>query len=88
MMKWGDLTEKEVISCKDGSRLGFVGDMVFDECTGRISSLLVPMPGKLCGLIANSESYLIEWSEIERIGEDIILVNKVIAPPKRERKNK
>lgn len=78
MVRWSEFAEKEIICCHDGSRLGFADDLMLDPCTGRIVSLLVPTGGKFCGLIGKGDELIIEWNEIEKIGEDIILVNKVI----------
>ena len=30
----GELSDKEVICVKDGTRLGFIGDVDFDVCSG------------------------------------------------------
>ena len=37
-----DLKQKEVINIKDCARLGYVGDLEFDEKTGCITALVVP----------------------------------------------
>ena len=42
-MKFSDMRSKEVICAMDGERLGFVSDMEFDENSGQIKSLLVPL---------------------------------------------
>lgn len=47
-MRMSELKRKEVINVCDCRRLGFVGDMEFDPCTGQIKALIVPGPG--CGL--------------------------------------
>ena len=44
-MRMSELKRKEVINVCDCRRLGFVGDMEFDPCTGQIKALIVPGPG-------------------------------------------
>ena len=41
-MRICDLREKEVINICDGERLGFVEDVVFGLCPGKISHIIVP----------------------------------------------
>ena len=40
-MRICDLKQKEVINIKDCKRLGFVGDVDFDICTGRMIAIIV-----------------------------------------------
>ena len=64
----------EVINICDGSRLGFVSDLVLDVSCGSICALIIPGPAKVMGLFGKSGDYVVPWSSIRRIGEDIILV--------------
>ena len=73
MRFWG-LTEKEVINCKDGKRLGYVADIEIELPTGRVCKLFVPAQGKFCGCFGKGVEYEICWNQIVRIGEEIILV--------------
>ena len=41
-MRLCDFQQKEVISICDCRRLGYVADLVFDECTGCIEAVIVP----------------------------------------------
>ena len=43
-MRICDLREKEVINICDGERLGFVEDVEFDLCTGKLHILLFRAP--------------------------------------------
>lgn len=45
-MRICDLREKEVINICDGERLGFVEDVEFDLCTGKITHIIIPGPCK------------------------------------------
>lgn len=67
------LREKEVINLCDGRRLGFVCDLEFDLCDGRITALVVPGDCSLFGF-GRCEVIVIPWTKIETIGADAILV--------------
>ena len=69
--KTDDFREKEVISITDGRRLGYVTEIEFDVCDGRITAIVV---GVSCGFGKGEECY-IPWEKIQKIGEDIILVD-------------
>lgn len=66
---------KEVINVSDGSRLGYVSDLELDLETGRILALVVPGPGRFFGLFGSREEYVIPWTRVCRIGDDIVLVD-------------
>ncbi len=68
------MRQKEVINQCDCKRLGFVGDIEFDICTGCIEKLIVPGEPKLCGLFGRDTEYIIPFQCVEQIGEEIILV--------------
>ncbi len=69
--KTDDFREKEVISITDGKRLGYVTEIEFDICDGKITGIVV---GNSCGF-GKGEEYYIPWEQIRKIGEDIILVD-------------
>ena len=58
-MRLCELENKEVINACDCKKLGYVVDLIIDECKGCIEALVIPKGGKLC---------------IRKIGPDIILV--------------
>ena len=63
--------DKEVINSCDGRRLGFVTDIEFDVCDGRISAIVIPVKTGLVGC----ENIVGPWEKIQKIGEDIVLVD-------------
>lgn len=75
MCRVEDLSRKEVINLMDGSRLGTVDDVEFDECDGRISALVVYGRARFFGLFGRGEDIVIPWCDIQKIGEDIILIH-------------
>ena len=40
--------KKEVINCCDCKKLGYIEDLIIDECKGCIEALVVPEGGKWC----------------------------------------
>ncbi len=79
-----ELQRKDVISVKDGSRLGRVGDAEVDTETARLVSIVIYGKPKLLGLLGHGEDTIIRWCDIEVIGADTILVSgNVPLPPKR-----
>ena len=69
-----DFREKEVINVCDGKRLGCVSEVEFNVCDGRLTAIIVPVEGGFLGF-GGKERIVIPWEKIERIGEDVILVN-------------
>ncbi len=77
------LRNKEVINLCDGRRLGFACDAEIDLESGRLISLLIPPEGKLFSF--GKCAYIrILWCDIERIGDDVILVRSQIKHPEQK----
>ena len=72
-MRYCKLRQKEVVTVIEGCSLGYINDLVIDECTGRICAIVVP--GN-CGIRAlfKTVSYVIPWENICKIGNDVLLV--------------
>ena len=75
-----DFRNKEVISVCDGRRLGFVAEIEFDVCDGRITAIVVRSDGGFLGVGKGCE-VTVPWEKIQKIGEDIILVDGLEFPP-------
>ena len=84
-----DLRCKEVINICDGERLGYVEDVLLDAREGKLLALIVPGPCRFFGLFAREDDYVIPWEKINRIGEEIILVdvNGNLSRSKRSKKS-
>lgn len=77
-MRIYDLRDKEVVNVKDCKVLGCVVDVDFDSCTGCILALIVPGPGRICGVFGRDMEYVIPWKRVKCIGPDVILVDIVV----------
>ncbi len=65
---------REVINTTDGRRLGNIVDVELDLANGKIAAVIVPGASKAFGLFGYGDDYIIPWSSIKKIGEDVILV--------------
>ena len=70
-----ELRRKEVISVKDGTRVGTVCDAEMDVESARLTAIVVYGRPRLFGLLGREEDVVIRWPDIQVIGEDTILVN-------------
>ncbi|MDR0271853.1 MAG: YlmC/YmxH family sporulation protein [Clostridiales bacterium] len=77
MPRMYDLRQKEIVNIKDGARYGFVSDLELDIVKGKITALIVPGPGRVFGVFGRDQEYRIPWDKINKIGDDIILVDCV-----------
>lgn len=80
------LKEKEVINICDGRRLGYICDLIIDTCSGQILSILVPGDMRVFSL-KRPEMINIPWCNIERIGNDTILVKPDFPLPDRKKRD-
>ena len=70
-----DMHNKEVINVSDGTRLGYVDDLEVDTCTAQITALVICGKSRLFGLAGRDADIIIQWKDIEVVGEETILVN-------------
>jgi len=77
VMRFKDMSSKEIVSLDEGSRLGILGqtDLEIDADTGHIKSLIIPS-FRWFGLKKESEEIKISWSSIEKIGTDMIMIRE------------
>ena len=74
-MKLSDLQNKYIINVNDGKNIGNIIDVKVDERTGSIMSLVIE-PNKSFSFFSKGKiDTEIPWNSIEKIGEDVILVN-------------
>ena len=71
-----DLRRKEVINICDGCRLGYVADVDIRIPEGQVVAIVVYGPCRFSDSSAEEREYYIPWECIQRIGDDIILIDK------------
>lgn len=86
--RFRDLRRKEVININDGCRLGPVADVDLKIPEGQIVAIVVYGPARFFGLFGRGEEFYIPWDCIQRIGDDIILVDKPFQRREPERKRR
>ena len=62
----------EVIDILTGSKIGFISDFKIDCDTNKIVSLI--LPGEIKSWFSKDDSIEVLWSDIVKIGSDVILV--------------
>lgn len=70
-----DLSEKDIIQIRTGENLGRVDDILFDEGSAKMQSLILHGRGHLFGLLGYDEDLIIPWDAIQNIGADVIMVD-------------
>ena len=76
-----ELKRKDVLDLSSGKNLGKITDLVIEKKTGKILKIVVP--GRR-GSFLSCENLEIKYSQIQRIGDDVILVDlsETKKPPK------
>lgn len=80
-MRLSEIGDKEIIDIKTGNRHGQLWDaeIIFDENTGTIQSLLVPdFEGVSRFSKKSGEMLRMPWSNILKIGGDVIIFESVL----------
>lgn len=75
-MRYKDLSGKEIVDVSNGSRLGILGqtDLELNEKTGQIESFIIPNY-KWFGMKKEGEEIRIDWKDIKKVGEDMIIID-------------
>ena len=72
-MRLSELQHKDIINVSDGKKIGNIIDISIDD-NGKTVGLIVEKYKFLVSMFTNKEIE-IKWNQIEKIGEDVILVN-------------
>jgi len=70
-MRLSELQQKEIINISNGKRIGIIVDVIVDT-NGNIQKLVLE---EKRGRKFSKEEYEILWSQIVKIGDDIILID-------------
>ncbi len=74
-MRLSDLQSKYIVNINDGRNIGNIIDVKIDENSGTIISLVIEPNKSFFSFTKGKVDTEIRWNSIERIGEDVILVN-------------
>ena len=81
----GELAKKEVISCMDCTRLGFITDINICLDNAQAVSVVVELPSGCISL--KRKTIIIPWECIKKIGDDLIIADYIL-PAQEENKDK
>lgn len=73
-MRLSDLQNKTIINLLDGKDVGNIIDLEISE-DGNAIGLIVEKHKFIISSFTNKKEIVIKWEQIEKIGEDVILVN-------------
>lgn len=73
-MRMSDLQSKKIISVTSGKNIGMIMDADLSE-DGRIESFIVEQNKSIFSLNREGD-FRVFWKDIQKIGEDVILVRK------------
>jgi len=73
-VRLSDLQNKDIVNTMDGRNVGNIIDVKIDQINGAIVSLVVEPNKKMLSFMNRGVEEEISWKNIERIGEDVILV--------------
>jgi len=73
-MRLSDLQSKDIVSIRDGKRLGRIIDVEIED-DGRVISLIIEQKRGMRSFVGGSVDSTISFSQIQKIGEDVILVD-------------
>ena len=73
-MRLSDLQNKDVVNIIDGKLVGNIIDIMINSSNGIMESLIIEKSKFIVSLFSNKNEIEIKWNQIEKIGEDVILV--------------
>ncbi|MGN1318198.1 MAG: YlmC/YmxH family sporulation protein [Lachnospirales bacterium] len=69
------LLNKEVVNIASGDVIGCVCDILIDTSCGSVKQLVVPRNNKLFSIFCKPDFIHINWCDVVKVGEDLILVS-------------
>jgi YlmC/YmxH family sporulation protein len=75
MINAASIRDREVINIRNGKKIGIISDVEIDFEQGKITSVIIPGPGRFIGLFGKDNDIIIPWSSIRKIGTDVVLVD-------------
>lgn len=74
-MRLSDLQNKNLVNTTDGKNIGNIVDVNIDYKSGNINSFIIESKTNMFRFLNKDRDMEVRWEEIEKIGEDVILVN-------------
>lgn len=77
-MRLSEIQNKDVINLNSGMKVGNIIDIKINSKTGKIESLILEKK-KFSSIFNSNDEIEIYWTQINKIGEDVILVESLIS---------
>ncbi len=77
-LTYTELRRREVINGSDGRRMGHIVDLVFSATDGKVRGIILPYGKK--GFFCKTQDLFIPWQCVQKIGEDVIIVEIADSP--------
>ncbi|EKN68875.1 sporulation protein, YlmC/YmxH family [Schinkia azotoformans MEV2011] len=74
MLTITDFQIKDVVNVADGKKLGNITDLDINLVTGKIDAIIIQTGSKMMGFFGKNDEVVVPWSNIVKIGTDVILV--------------
>lgn len=74
LMRLSELQNKDIVDVSDGRNIGSIIDVKIDEATGNILSFIIEPNKNFFKFFNRNTDTEINWKNITKIGEDVILV--------------
>lgn len=77
-MRLSEIQNKDVINLNSGMKVGNIIDIKINSETGKIESLILEKK-KFSSIFNSNDEIEIYWAQINKIGEDVILVESLMS---------
>lgn len=74
-MRLSELENKDVVNMINGKNIGHIVDFKINPSTGGIASVILSPCKAQRGLFSKTEFIELAWSNIKKIGDDVILIH-------------
>ena len=74
-MKLSELQKKDIVSIRDGKKIGKIIDVEFDINSGYMIHFVIEKAHYFRSLFSTTEELTIKFTQIKKMGEDVILID-------------
>ena len=74
-MRLSELQNKNLVNVSNGKNIGNIIDVNIDYHSGNIKSFIIESKGSILTFLNKDNDMEVKWNDIQKIGEDVILVN-------------
>ena len=74
-MRLSELQNKNLVNVSNGKNIGNIIDVNIDYQSGNIRSFIIESKGSILTFLNKDNDMEVKWNDIQKIGEDVILVN-------------